>query len=230
MQEFKDKWCDILYQASIFQSLPKWLLQTHLATKPEELWHMKFLQALWEKLLDWGWQTKLAPLLGNSCSVNSLLIIQQRILSRGWVKGEAKDSLVSPSCGKAAVKNTLTLSTILLCSGTLKNKQTGFVFFPWPPSLRAAGLYSTFIDSDNVEVLHFHLSPVTGGKGALCSSMLHQMGWYNRKDIFQFYPLVKKKHWCKQFLTNQCFDMFVFGFFSEYLWADACYISYFNPY
>lgn len=112
------------------QSLPKWLLQTHLARKPGELRHMKFLQALWEKLLDWGWQTKLAPLLGNSCSVNSLLIIQQRILSRGWVKGEAEGSLVSPSCGKAPVKNTLTLSTILLCSGTSKNKQTGFVFFP----------------------------------------------------------------------------------------------------
>lgn len=130
MQEFKYKWCDTLYQASIFQSLPKWLLQTHLATKPEKLRHTKFLQALWEKLVDWGWQTKLAPLLGNSCSVNSLLIIQQRILSRGWAKGEAKSSLVSPSCGKAPVKNTLTLSTILLCSGTLKNKQTGFVFFP----------------------------------------------------------------------------------------------------
>lgn len=165
MQEFKDKWCDILHQASIPQSFLKWLLQTHLATKPEELRHIKFLQALWEKLVDWGWQTKLAPLLGNSCSVNSLLIIQQRILSRGWVKREAKGTLVFPSCGKTPVKNTLTLSTIFLCSGTLKNKQIGFVFSP-DPLLSELLAYTAllWIAYDDVEVLYFHLSPVTGGK------------------------------------------------------------------
>lgn len=138
---------------------------SNLATKPKELRHRKFLQALWEKLVNWGWQTKLALLLGNSCSVNSLLIIQQRILSRGWVKGEAKGTLVSPSCGKTPVKNTLTLSTIFLCSATLKSKQIGFVFSP-DPLLSDLLAYTALLltDCDDLEVLYFHLTPVTGGK------------------------------------------------------------------
>lgn len=147
MQEFKDKWCDILHQASISQSLPKWLLQTHLATKPKELRCIKFLQALWEKLVDWGWQTKFAPLLGNSCSVNSLLIIQQRILSRGWVKREAKGSQGFPSCGKAPDKKNSHFINHLVVQWHLKEQTNWLCFFPWPTSLRAASLYGTFVDS-----------------------------------------------------------------------------------
>lgn len=104
-------------------------------------------------------------------------------------QGEAKGWLVSPSCGKAPVKATLTLSNILLCCGTLKNKQTGFVFSPDPHlSELLAYMALLMIACDNVEVLYFHLSPLTGGKGASVAQCYLKWGDTPERKCCRFIP------------------------------------------